>query len=502
MLTTKPYTIERQVTTVLQKERESVSPRHSKRKNIKFHLRLLRRRSFRWTRSFVFWGFRLWLRKIHNPEKLPKQGPALIISNHVSYFDWAVLSSVLRKRAVFVGAKELLTRPIVRWLMKLNTLIYIDRENPGITFFKEVINQLKEEEQIVVIYPEGQRSRNGTRQRAKLGFVKLALATNTPIVPVGMKDTYKILPPHKWVPRLKRCEIFVGDPIFVTPEANLFKDIFTRIADRRILGDDVLQEMAERVMDRIAGMLGPEWDAGILQQRKNRLARTENQKDVQSAAIFDVDRTLVKGQTQRDLAIFLRKKKMVSPAWLARSLTDSLLISAGLRDDTKELRESSYSVFRNYSFEIWNEVFNDFFQQVVKRKVYKSALELIEYHRKQGHRIILLSASLQEVLLKLKKYVGADHCIGTVLEKNCSGYTGRIKGVIMSGYAKAEALNNVVNECGIDLTESYGYSDGFNDMRWLRRVGHPIIVNPDRKLRLIVKRKRWNVVQFTRCDKR
>ncbi len=185
-------------------------------------LRLARRLRFRFLRSAVFLGFRLWLKEIRHPEKLPKRGPALIVSNHVSYYDWSVLASVLRKRTVFLGAKELQIRPIVQWLMKLNTLIYINRDHPGLGYFREVMRQF-EQGQVVVVYPEGHRSRTGKQQPARLGFIKLALAANIPIIPVGMKGTYEILPPHKRLPRFKRCEIFVGDPIFVTPDQLIFK---------------------------------------------------------------------------------------------------------------------------------------------------------------------------------------------------------------------------------------------------------------------------------------
>lgn len=222
--------------------------------------RFLKRMRFKYTRLLVYVGFRLWLRKIHNAERLPQKGPAIIVSNHTSYYDWSVLSAVYnRKYLVFLGAQELLTRSIVSWLMRLNILIYIDRNKPGISYFREVIRRLRQDN-IVVIYPEGKRSKSGKMIEPKTGFVKLAIATGVPVIPMGMKGAYDILPPHKKIPRLRKCEIFVDQPISIDKNNVLFKDIFSRERNAKNLSDEDHKKIAIRIMDRIAKMVGQEWD--------------------------------------------------------------------------------------------------------------------------------------------------------------------------------------------------------------------------------------------------
>jgi 1-acyl-sn-glycerol-3-phosphate acyltransferase len=205
----------------------------------------------------------LWLKEIHNFEKLPQKGPVIIVSNHTSYYDWSVLSAVYnRKYVVFLGNKELLKRPIVSWLMKLNMLIYIDPEYPGLSYFREVINRLRQGH-IVVIYPEGRRSRTGKMIEPKLGFVKLAMITRVPIVPIGMKGTFDILPSHKKIPRFHKCEMFIGDPIKINRTNALFKDIFLREKNSKKLNDKGMKEAAIRIMDNIAKMVGQDWDDSV-----------------------------------------------------------------------------------------------------------------------------------------------------------------------------------------------------------------------------------------------
>jgi 1-acyl-sn-glycerol-3-phosphate acyltransferase len=235
---------------------------------IALRYRFLRRLRFKYVRLLVYVGFRLWLKKIHNAERLPQKGPAIIVSNHTSYYDWSVLSAVYnREYLVFLGAQELLNRPIVSWLMKLNILIYIDRERPGLSYFREVVRRLKQG-RIVVIYPEGKRSKSGKMIEPKTGFLKLAMLVNAPIIPIGMKGTYDILPPHKKIPRFRKCEIFVDEPIMVEENNPLFKDIFLKEHDGDELSDKGLTQVAVRIMDRIGKNVGQEWDDSFRQDQE------------------------------------------------------------------------------------------------------------------------------------------------------------------------------------------------------------------------------------------
>ncbi len=229
-------------------------------------LRLIRRRAFQIIRFLVYVGFRLWLKKIYNSEKLPKHGPAMIVSNHLSYYDWAVLSAIYWDRyLVFIGNQDLLNRPIVRWLMKLNILIFIDPKNPGLGYFKETIRRLKEGH-ILVIYPEGTRSKSGRMQDPKSGFVKLAIKTGVPIIPLAMCGTYEILPYNKKMPAFRRCEIIVGDPIYLNADNTLFGDLGDELSDY----DE--KRIALRIMQKIRKMTKQEWDREVLLKYKHFLS--------------------------------------------------------------------------------------------------------------------------------------------------------------------------------------------------------------------------------------
>ena len=229
---------------------------------LKVRIRAARRSGFKFLRALVFFMWRLWVRKIEGLENIPENEPVIIVSNHQSYFDFFILASVLRRQTVFVAVKGLSERPFVGWFMKLDTIVYVDRDKPGLSFFKELIRHLDAGKQIV-LYPEGLRSRSGKMLPPKTGFLKLALKQNVPILPVVMKGTYEILPPNKHIPAFKRCDVIFGKKMYISPSTPLFKDVFLegpKNGRYSNLNDEQLNMVAYRVMDIVRQLSGQAWD--------------------------------------------------------------------------------------------------------------------------------------------------------------------------------------------------------------------------------------------------
>ncbi len=466
---------------------------------LRLRFRFFKKKSFQFSRSLVFACFRLWLGKIENPERLPKRGPAILVSNHVSYYDWAVLASVLRRQTVFVGASELSQRPVVQWLMKLNTLIYIDREKPGFSFFKEVMRHLKEDK-IVVIYPEGTRSRTGKRQTAKHGFVKLALVAQVPIIPLAMRGTYEILPPDRKLPKFRKCEMSVGEPLLITSSTKRFEDIFDREQNKRRLGIVAMQEIGERIMDAVGDLAGSSWDDGVVRKKHHEAWSVVGQATFVKlpgvAAFFDVDKTLVHCHTQIELALFCRKKGMLTFSDLSKIRLWSALSRLSVSRDTRSFREHMYQVLTHHSTDRWDQFFEELFERSIRPEIYHEAIKAIKWHRRLGHKIVLVSASIENIVRRLQKEVCADYVLATELEVRSDFYSGRIRGEVLRGQAKAAAVRSWAKEYNIDLSQSYAYGNDYSDVRMLSVVRYPIAVNADRRLSKYASRKGWQIVRF------
>ncbi len=237
--------------------------------------RFLRRLHFKIMRLAVFSFFRLWIDKIVGFHNIPVNGSVIFVSNHLSYYDFLIFGAMMRSYIVFLAQKKINETFFIRWFTKLHNVVFVDKDYPGYSFFKELMRHLKNQRHLL-IYPEGSRSRTGKMFRPKIGFVKLALLAGVPVVPLTMKGTYEILPPHKRVPVLRRCKVVIGKKVSISPDNPAFHDIFLRQPKELKpgkLSDEAMEEIAVRIMNDIRILAGQEWDDSIAHEMETILKR-------------------------------------------------------------------------------------------------------------------------------------------------------------------------------------------------------------------------------------
>ena len=126
-------------------------------------------------------------------------------------------------------------------------------------------------------------------------------------------------------------------------------------------------------------------------------------------------------------------------------------------------------------------------------RLYSGALGKLEEHRQRGHRIGIVSGSLEPVLEPLADALGADILVATEPEVDGSRLTGRLVGGPLNGENKAVALRRLSDSLGVDLEHCYAYGDSYADKEFLESVGHPVAVNPDRRLKKLAKSRGWPI---------
>jgi HAD superfamily hydrolase (TIGR01490 family) len=134
--------------------------------------------------------------------------------------------------------------------------------------------------------------------------------------------------------------------------------------------------------------------------------------------------------------------------------------------------------------------------EIVTPIIYAEALDLIDLHHAAGRTVVIVSSSPEEVVGPLGEFLGVDAVIATRAEVDPDGnYTGNLQ---FYGYGphKADAVREMAAREGIDLAESYAYSDSITDEPMLRAVGHPVVVNPDRDLSRIARAEGWRIERF------
>lgn len=141
--------------------------------------------------------------------------PAVIVSNHLSWFDIFALAAALPGIYHFVGKKELNRIPIFGTAWRAAGHISIDRSDrdAAIRSLRRAGEQIRSEGSAAVIYPEGTRSRNGRLRPFKKGAFMLALESDVPIVPLVVLGSFEILQPDRATLRPNTIRLHFLPPI-------------------------------------------------------------------------------------------------------------------------------------------------------------------------------------------------------------------------------------------------------------------------------------------------
>jgi len=216
---------------------------------------------------------------------------------------------------------------------------------------------------------------------------------------------------------------------------------------------------------------------------------------LRAAAFFDLDRTLLRRSSALALAPTFRKRGLISRRQMARAAAWQLMfmLRGASADTVKRAAEGGLLVLRGYSPKEMQELVVDSMERVLRPLVYAESLDLVELHRSRGEPVYIVSATLQEIVQVIADDLGFAGALGTIVEVKDGKYTGRATRPL-----HAENKARCIRELGYDLDASTAYSDSHTDLPFLEAVGHPVVVNPDRKLRRIAAQRGWPVLEFGR----
>ncbi len=180
---------------------------------------------------------------------VPKQGGVLIAANHASYLDIPFLGVALQRRAAFLGRQDLFPMPGIHWLCRWLGWIPIRQNRLDREGFAKAINLIKEG-RVVVIYPEGTRTLDGTLGPGKPGLGVIVAETGCRVVPAYIAGTYEALPTEATWVRFHPIKVVFGPPIDFSADAT------------RLAGKEFFRHVSRTVMARIAE-LGQVPDPGV-----------------------------------------------------------------------------------------------------------------------------------------------------------------------------------------------------------------------------------------------
>ncbi len=140
------------------------------------------------------------------------------------------------------------------------------------------------------------------------------------------------------------------------------------------------------------------------------------------------------------------------------------------------------------------------YHEEVRRFLVPEVRDLLEWHRSQGQRPVLISSSTVYLAAPLAAELGVEDLLVTRLEVVEGRFTGRAVAPLCYGRGKVHWAERFAAEEGIDLGASFFYTDSVTDVPLLERVGQPRVVNPDRLLRREARRRGWPVLRPGRAS--
>lgn len=218
------------------------------------------------------------------------------------------------------------------------------------------------------------------------------------------------------------------------------------------------------------------------------------------AAFFDLDKTVIAKASVVAFGTPLYREGLISRRIVLRGLWGQLLYLHLGADEAKiaRMRQSVLALTKGWDRARVQAIVEDALEAVVEPIIYEEALELMTAHRAAGRLIVIVSASPEEIVMPLARYLEVDEAIASRPLVDADGrYTGQMA-FDAFGPAKVSAMRDLAAHHDIDLDASYAYSDSATDLPMLEAVGHPVVVNADRELARAAAERGWEERVFTR----
>ncbi|HEY5135921.1 MAG TPA: lysophospholipid acyltransferase family protein [Candidatus Nanopelagicales bacterium] len=161
----------------------------------------------------------LWRPRVEGLDNIPRTGPVIVASNHLSFADSMVIPIVVPRKVVFLAKEDYFTGTGVKgalmrgWFEGIG-MVPVDRDDTKSALASlDIALEVLGRGEAFGIYPEGARSRDGRLYRGRTGVAHLALSSGAPVVPVGLIGTERLQPVGASLPRLARVTVRFGSPM-------------------------------------------------------------------------------------------------------------------------------------------------------------------------------------------------------------------------------------------------------------------------------------------------
>jgi HAD superfamily hydrolase (TIGR01490 family) len=224
---------------------------------------------------------------------------------------------------------------------------------------------------------------------------------------------------------------------------------------------------------------------------------------VTAGVFFDLDRTLMAGSSGFHWARAARRAGLTTRRQLAGDAMENIKFRLrGSTDAGTVVVRDRVGAFLKDRRVADIERLSPMVLAGVLPRLYPKMLETAYEHQDAGRPVFIVTAASQGTAEMLAHVLFFDGAAGSKLEQRDGVYTGRFDGPFCYGEGKPVRMRELADERGIDLAESWAYSDSASDLPMLRAVGHPVAVNPDTDLSRVAREEGWDVMTFETLGRR
>ena len=213
--------------------------------------------------------------------------------------------------------------------------------------------------------------------------------------------------------------------------------------------------------------------------------------------IFDLDNTLLDGDSDYNWGLFLIKEGLVDQKTHESSNTQFYDDYNSGKLNIYEFVEFQFKFFRDNPRILLDKLLKRYIDEIAKPMITKKARDLVSKHRVKGDKLLIITATNSYITKPIGKLFDIDDLIGTDPEEINGEFTGKVKGIPSFKEGKIERLNLWLKQKKLafnDFDQVSFYSDSQNDLPLLRLVSNPIAVNPDEVLEKEAIKNNWPII--------
>lgn len=217
-------------------------------------------------------------------------------------------------------------------------------------------------------------------------------------------------------------------------------------------------------------------------------------------AIFDLDNTLIAGDSDHLWGEFLIEQGLVDPK--AYKIQNDQFYQDYKKSclDIRAYLNFALSPLAKYSQQKLADLHRQFMADKIQPIILPAAMALINQHRAKNHTLLIITATNRFVTGPIAKKLGIDHLLASEAERVDGAYTGQTTGTPCYQEGKVTRLEQWLADTGHSIQGSYFYSDSANDIPLLDYVSNPVAVDPDERLRHYAKEKGFAIISLRQSD--